>query len=405
MATMLEAVKSMIGVTGDYQDATLTGYIAEVKEYLLGAGVSSETVEAATSAGIIARGVTDLWNYGAGKGELSPYFKERAIQLASKNPGGSSESPAGVSDYNDLTGKPTLNGVTIEGNKKTSDYGIKPKDFIVTFTGFATGSEKTCDKTFQEIKEAYDSGATVMAVTDAAYGFIPVKNINETSVTFDRALNAISYVRLGISNSGAIIVSYVERIAGTASLGVIRADTATESDTIPCRIKENAKLYVTAKQPDFIVNVTGFVTESEKSADKSVAEIYQAWVDGKTVYAVTDDSTYNIMPLVEVSESGASFLLSRGLAEKYLRINSNGVIIISIKEQIASYTTMGGFKSGYTDQLKTSVPIITDMSTGRAYADLEISEKTEADTDYTVEVKIDPITKKLYIPASAVGGA
>lgn len=33
---------------------------------------------------------------------------------------------------------------------------------------------------------------------------------------------------------------------------------------------------------------------------------------------------------------------------------------------------------------------------------LNLSEKTEADTDYTVEVKIDPVTKKLYVPASTV---
>ena len=87
MATMLDTVKSMIGVTGDYQDATINGYIAEVKEYLMGAGVSKDTVEDATSAGIIARGVSDLWNYGAGQGILSPYFKERAIQLACKEVG------------------------------------------------------------------------------------------------------------------------------------------------------------------------------------------------------------------------------------------------------------------------------------------------------------------------------
>lgn len=84
MATMLETVKTMIGVTGEYQNATITAYIEEVKQYLVQAGVSKETVEASTSAGIIARGVTDLWNYGAGEGNLSPYFMQRAIQLACK---------------------------------------------------------------------------------------------------------------------------------------------------------------------------------------------------------------------------------------------------------------------------------------------------------------------------------
>lgn len=86
--TTLDTVKSMLGVTGNYQDTTMRAYIDEVKEYLLSAGVAKDTVDAPTSAGIIARGVADLWNYGAGAGELSPYFRERAIQLALKKSSG-----------------------------------------------------------------------------------------------------------------------------------------------------------------------------------------------------------------------------------------------------------------------------------------------------------------------------
>ena len=81
---VLETVKTLLGVTGSYQDATMKAYIDEVKQYLLDGGVQREVVDAQTSAGVIARGVADLWNYGAGDGKLSPYFKERAIQLALK---------------------------------------------------------------------------------------------------------------------------------------------------------------------------------------------------------------------------------------------------------------------------------------------------------------------------------
>lgn len=80
----LETVKIMIGITGDYQNATVQAYIDEVKQYLLDGGAHQEVVEAKTSIGLIARGVADIWNYGAGDGSLSPYFKERAIQLALK---------------------------------------------------------------------------------------------------------------------------------------------------------------------------------------------------------------------------------------------------------------------------------------------------------------------------------
>ena len=82
MATigMLESVKSAIGVTGTYQDATIEQYIQEVVAFLMDAGVKEDRI----TAGIVARGVSDLWNYGGGGGVLSPYFMTRAIQLASK---------------------------------------------------------------------------------------------------------------------------------------------------------------------------------------------------------------------------------------------------------------------------------------------------------------------------------
>lgn len=76
----LEDVKNALGITGSYQDATLTVYVNEVIAFLKDAGVP----EANITSGIIARGVSDLWNYGAGNGALSEYFKIRANQLALK---------------------------------------------------------------------------------------------------------------------------------------------------------------------------------------------------------------------------------------------------------------------------------------------------------------------------------
>lgn len=80
MATMLEEVKAALGITGDYQDPTLQIYIDEVEGYLKDAGVKSSNI----TAGIVARGVSDLWNYGAGEGKLSDYFYQRAAQLSYK---------------------------------------------------------------------------------------------------------------------------------------------------------------------------------------------------------------------------------------------------------------------------------------------------------------------------------
>lgn len=77
---MLEDVKKALGITGNYQDDTLNEYINEIVEFLIDAGIC----EANITAGIVARGVSDLWNYGAGNGKLSEYFIQRATQLSYK---------------------------------------------------------------------------------------------------------------------------------------------------------------------------------------------------------------------------------------------------------------------------------------------------------------------------------
>lgn len=79
--TILADVKDTIGITGDYHDKKLNNYIAEVKEYLASAGVKNTVLNSAKAKGVIARGVEDLWNLGAGGGTLSAYFCQRVIQL------------------------------------------------------------------------------------------------------------------------------------------------------------------------------------------------------------------------------------------------------------------------------------------------------------------------------------
>ena len=77
----LTDVKNAMNITGDYQDATLQIWMDETIAFLTDAGVSENNM----TAGLIARGVTDLWNYGAGDGTFSNYFKMRAAQVAYKS--------------------------------------------------------------------------------------------------------------------------------------------------------------------------------------------------------------------------------------------------------------------------------------------------------------------------------
>ena len=80
MNVTLEQVKAALGIVGNYQDATLQVYFDGAVAFLKDAGVS----DAHITAGVVARGVSDLWNYGSGNGKLSPYFMQRAAQLSYK---------------------------------------------------------------------------------------------------------------------------------------------------------------------------------------------------------------------------------------------------------------------------------------------------------------------------------
>ena len=79
MITLVD-VKNALGITGNYQDNTLQQYFDETIGFLLDAGVKEKNI----TVGIVARGVSDLWNYGGNDGKLSPYFMQRATQLSYK---------------------------------------------------------------------------------------------------------------------------------------------------------------------------------------------------------------------------------------------------------------------------------------------------------------------------------
>ena len=81
MTVTLTDVKNALGITGDYQNDTLQIYFDEVVDFLRDAGVAERNI----TKGIVARGVSDLWNYGSAGGKLSQYFLNRASQLSYKN--------------------------------------------------------------------------------------------------------------------------------------------------------------------------------------------------------------------------------------------------------------------------------------------------------------------------------
>ena len=81
---MLEKIKVRLSITTNYQDNLLSGYIADIKEFLLMAGVPVSALDDKKAIGCITRGVVDLWNFGAGAGSFSDTFKMQAIQLQTR---------------------------------------------------------------------------------------------------------------------------------------------------------------------------------------------------------------------------------------------------------------------------------------------------------------------------------
>lgn len=157
MINLLEKIKEMLGITGNYHDALLQNYIDEVKQYLLDGGVQSEVVESTASTGAIAKGVIDLWDYGSGNGKLSPYFKERAIQLAmkSKSTGGGTESSGGgTTNYNDLENKPQIEGIELIGDKTADELGLQLKIAKVIDKGVAFENPVIASKIITQEVEA-----------------------------------------------------------------------------------------------------------------------------------------------------------------------------------------------------------------------------------------------------------
>jgi hypothetical protein len=79
---ILEGVKERLSESGEFAeiDATISGYIEDVMDYMSGAGVSDEMI--ASHIGCIARGVDDLYCNNSGVTDFSPAFKNQVAQLA-----------------------------------------------------------------------------------------------------------------------------------------------------------------------------------------------------------------------------------------------------------------------------------------------------------------------------------
>lgn len=145
---------------------------------------------------------------------------------------------------------------------------------------------------------------------------------------------------------------------------------------------------------EYVVHVTGD-EESGFVADKTNAEISELSKRGfKVTLKVAGRS--NIYELLSCSIENAVF---QRYIPKTMRIDQVQIMLDNVYigeiDVVPNPTVRGGIKADFVTENDT-VPVKFNSEDGRAYASLNVAEKTEADTDYTSEVKIDPETRKLY---------
>lgn len=78
---ILDEVKTRLSITGSDLDGTIQGMIDDVVAYCRSAGLKYTQLISTRAVGLIARGVADLWNYGAGNGKFSDIFQLRLNQM------------------------------------------------------------------------------------------------------------------------------------------------------------------------------------------------------------------------------------------------------------------------------------------------------------------------------------
>ena len=171
---VVDAVMTALGLEGnEFQRPTIEFYVDEVNEYLKDAGVPEDVIGTKPTVGIVARGVADLWSYGAGNGKLSVYFKERAIQLATADEPTPTPTPGGeLPPITPADNGKVLTVVNGEWNPAAIPNGfsvVNIRCMLPDNPGSYTGDiQFTTDKTYNEIYAEYEAGKKVLFVLRAS---------------------------------------------------------------------------------------------------------------------------------------------------------------------------------------------------------------------------------------------
>ena len=207
---MLEEVKQRLSITGNDLDPTINGMIDDVVAFCLSAGVKYSQLVKPDVIGLIARGVADLWNYGAGDGKFSQVFHMRLNQLCI----------AAYSIDGDLL--PQSKAVTITENGTTE---VTPDEGYI-LTGVTVDTAVPGKP--EQVKEVTitENGATVVTPDDG-YG------LSRVSIDTNVPQPAIQEKTVDISTNGTEIVTPDEgRLLSSVTVNTNVPSTPTQTKTV-----------------------------------------------------------------------------------------------------------------------------------------------------------------------------
>ena len=264
------------------------------------------------------------------------------IELVNAPSGGGSGT--GTSDYNDLTNKPQINGISLSGNKTLDQLGIQAKgnyltsipDIYVTDTDLAAKVDKN--------QGAINSGKYLAVGSDGNIELIDAPSggeggtSNYNSLTNRPQINGVTLTgnltasELNLQPAGSYLTSVPKATA--AVYGGIKAATATGSDTVPVRIKSDGTLAV-ATYPSLTLSIANANTLGGIKADaKTSSDTVPVRIDSSTgklyvqTYPTSTGGGYTLPQATSTALGGVMADSATAAYTDEVRIKGNGKLVV-----------------------------------------------------------------------------
>lgn len=264
------------------------------------------------------------------------------IELVNAPSGGGSGT--GTSDYNDLTNKPQINGISLSGNKTLDQLGIQAKgnyltsipDIYVTDTDLAAKVDKNQGAINSGKYLAVGTNGNVELVDAPSGGEGGTSNYN--SLTNRPQINGVTLTGnltasdLNLQPAGSYLTSVPKATA--AVYGGIKAATATGSDTVPVRIKSDGTLAV-ATYPSLTLSIANANTLGGIKADaKTSSDTVPVRIDSSTgklyvqTYPTSTGGGYTLPQATSTALGGVMADSATAAYTDEVRIKGNGKLVV-----------------------------------------------------------------------------